>query len=262
MRRMEVANLKLYDIDADRGAVMIRQGKGKKDRYIPISGRAVAWIHKYVCEARPELLGSVGDGTVFLTNLGEPFHRAHLTTLVRVYLAKSKIGKMGGCHLWRHTVATLMLENGADIRVIQELLGHAKISTTELYTRVSINLLKQVYLATHPGAQGKPASVPTQACNTEAEADLFATLAAEDDEEEKRYDRSGGDFPYYRSRTRPRYPRRAGQGPGGCRGNRRAGSSPGGCHQNAARSRPEDQRVHRTGKSTGREAWLRASARS
>lgn len=57
-----------------------------------------------------------------------------------VHLAKSNIGKMGGCHLWRHTLATLMLENGADIRVIQELLGHAKISTTELYTRVSINL--------------------------------------------------------------------------------------------------------------------------
>ncbi len=59
---------------------------------------------------------------------------------------------MGGCHLFRHTVATLMLENGADIRVIQEMLGHAKLSTTELYTRVSINLLKQVYAATHPAA--------------------------------------------------------------------------------------------------------------
>jgi integrase/recombinase XerD len=104
---------------------------------------------------------------------------------VRHYLAKSKIGKMGGCHLFRHTVATLMLENGADIRVIQEMLGHAKLTTTELYTRVSINLLKQVYLATHPAAQGKPASVPAAERNAEAEAELFATLAAEDDEEEE-----------------------------------------------------------------------------
>ena len=62
---------------------------------------------------------------------------------------------MGGCHLFRHTVATLMLENGADIRVIQEMLGHAKLTTTELYTRVSINLLKQVYSATHPAAHLK-----------------------------------------------------------------------------------------------------------
>jgi integrase/recombinase XerD len=82
-------------------------------------------------------------------------------------------------------VATLMLENGADIRVIQEMLGHAKIATTELYTRVSINLLKQVYLATHPGAHGKPAGVPTKERNAEAEAELFATLAAEDDEAEE-----------------------------------------------------------------------------
>jgi integrase/recombinase XerD len=184
MRRMEVVNLKLYDIDTDRGAVMIRQGKGKKDRYIPISERAVTWIDKYIREARPELLGSVEDGTVFLTNLSGPFQRVQLTSLVRHHVAKSKIGKMGGCHLWRHTVATLMLENGADIRVIQEMLGHAKLTTTELYTRVSINLLKQVYLATHPGAQGKPAGVPVTERNAEAEAELLATLAAEAEEED------------------------------------------------------------------------------
>jgi integrase/recombinase XerD len=154
MRRMELANLKLYDLDADRGTVMIRQGKGKKDRHIPIGERALAWIAKYVGDARPSLALGADDGTVFLTDLGEPFHRTQLTTLVRGYLRKSKLGKMGGCHLFRHTMATLMLENGADIRVIQEMLGHSKLTTTELYTRVSINLLKQVYRATHPA--GKP----------------------------------------------------------------------------------------------------------
>jgi len=86
---------------------------------------------------------------------------------------------MGGCHLWRHTVATLMLENGADIRVIKEMLGHAKLSTTELYTRVSINLLKQVYFATHPGAHLKPPPGVTTERNAEAEAELFAALNAE-----------------------------------------------------------------------------------
>jgi integrase/recombinase XerD len=113
------------------------------------------------------------DGTVFLEH-GIAFDRLRLTTLVRGYIGKAKIGKTGGCHLFRHTVATLMLENGADIRVIQELLGHAKLSTTELYTRVSINLLKQVYLATHPGASEK--------CAAEA-AELLAALEHEDDEE-------------------------------------------------------------------------------
>ena len=78
-----------------------------------------------------------------------------------------------------------MLENGADIRVIQEMLGHAKLTTTELYTRVSINLLKQVYLATHPAASMKPhTSTPPTERNAEAEAELLATLDAEAEEED------------------------------------------------------------------------------
>lgn len=91
---MEVAILKLYDLDQQRGTVMIRQGKGKKDRHIPIGELAVAWINKYVHEARPKLLTTVENGTVFLTDLGQPFHRKQLTSLVRHYLHKSKIGKM------------------------------------------------------------------------------------------------------------------------------------------------------------------------
>jgi integrase/recombinase XerD len=169
MRRSELMGLGLFDLDRERGTVMIRQGKGKKDRHIPIGGRALLWIAKYLREARPELLTGSDDGTVFLTDLGEPFHRVQLTKLVRGYLAKSKVGKTGGCHLFRHTMATLMLENGADIRVIQEMLGHAKLTTTELYTRVSINLLKQVYAATHPAAK----------------AGLLAELAVESEEEEE-----------------------------------------------------------------------------
>ena len=183
---MELANLKLYDIDAERGTVMIRQGKGKKDRLHPDRrAGAVPGSTNTSAEARPELLPAASDdGTVFLTQLGEPFDRAQLTTLVRGYLAKSKIGKMGGCHLFRHTMATLMLENGADIRVIQEMLGHAKLTTTELYTRVSINLLKQVYSATHPAAHLKRPDAPAKE-RSEAEAELLATLEAEAEEDEE-----------------------------------------------------------------------------
>ena len=109
--------------------------------------------------------------------MGERFDRIYLTTLVRGYIRKAKIGKTGGCHLFRHTMATLMLENGADIRVIQEMPGHARLSTTELYTRVSINLLRQVYLATHPGASLKRA-------DGAAKAELPAELEAEAGEED------------------------------------------------------------------------------
>lgn len=116
---------------------------------------------------------------MFLTHLGEPFDRVQLTKLVHTYLAKSNIGKVGGCHLFLTTVATLMLENGADIWVIQEMLGHARLSTTELYTRVSINLLKQVYAVTHPGPHLKRPDAPARERNPEAEAELFATLVAE-----------------------------------------------------------------------------------
>ena len=107
----------------------------------------------------------------------------YLTGLVRSYIRKAKIGKKGGCHLFRHTVATLMLENGADIRVIQEMLGHAKLTTTELYTRVSINLLKQVYAATHPAAHLGPHNGPVTARDAQAEAELFDALAEEGEDE-------------------------------------------------------------------------------
>ena len=183
MRRMEVARLKLHDLDADRGTVMVRMGKGKKDRHIPIGERAQAWITKYVEQARPGLATGSDDGTVFLTDLGNPFERSYLTQLVRRYVDKSQIGKRGGCHLFRHTVATLMLENGADVRVIQELLGHAKITTTEMYTRVSINLLKQVYATTHPSAKLKRAKAAESASQAEEHAGLMETLAAEAEEE-------------------------------------------------------------------------------
>ena len=76
-----------------------------------------------------------------------------LTAVVRKYIEAADIGKHGACHLFRHTAATLMLENGADIRYVQELLGHAKLTTTQVYTHVSIRKLKQVHTETHPAAK-------------------------------------------------------------------------------------------------------------
>jgi integrase/recombinase XerD len=151
MRRMELIGLHLHDIDTERGTVMIRQGKGKKDRMIPIGERALEWVAKYRDDVRLELATGEDDGSLFLTNLGEAFTPNRLTQLVRDHVNAAKTGKTGSCHLFRHTMATLMLENGADIRFIQAMLGHANLETTQIYTQVSIRKLKDIHTATHPG---------------------------------------------------------------------------------------------------------------
>jgi integrase/recombinase XerD len=150
MRRMELIGLKLYDLDQERGTVFVRQGKGKKDRMIPMGERAFAWVRRYLEEARPSLALTPDDGIVFLTNVGLVFEPNRLTQLVRDYVDAAEIGKTGSCHLFRHTCATLMLEGGADIRFIQQLLGHEKLETTQIYAQVSIRMLKEVHTRTHP----------------------------------------------------------------------------------------------------------------
>jgi integrase/recombinase XerD len=151
IRRSELINLRVFDLDADRGTLMVRQGKGGKDRMIPIGERAVAWIERYLVEVRPTLIsGDAAGDFVFLNNNGQPFTANALTLLVREYITKADVGKQGSCHLFRHTMATLMLENGADIRYIQAMLGHVKLETTAIYTQVSIRKLKEIHTATHP----------------------------------------------------------------------------------------------------------------
>lgn len=150
MRRAELAALHIADVDVERGTVTIRQGKGHKDRVVPIGARALAWIGRYLAEVRPALAVLPDDGTLFLTRQGLSLTLCLLTKLVKGYVEAAQLGKRGACHLLRHTCATLMLEGGADIRYIQHLLGHANLETTEIYTRVSIQALKAVHTATHP----------------------------------------------------------------------------------------------------------------
>ena len=104
----------------------------------------------------PQPPAVVDDGDLFLTNMGEVFTVGRLTQVVRDYLNKLGIGKQGSCHLFWHTMATLMLENGADIRFIQSMLGHAKLDTTQIYAQVSIRKLKAIHTATHPARLAHP----------------------------------------------------------------------------------------------------------
>jgi integrase/recombinase XerD len=155
IRRMELCNLKNLDLNLEDGFVMIREGKNNKDRVVPIGERAVAWLDKYLWDSRPLLVTDPDYGMVFLTKDGTPLKPKHLTWITNKYVKLAGLGKTGSCHLFRHTMATLMLDGGADIRYIQEMLGHARLETTQVYTSVSKKKLKEVHKRTHPGANLK-----------------------------------------------------------------------------------------------------------
>jgi integrase/recombinase XerD len=179
IRRMELVNLKLYDVDTRNGSLMVREGKGKKDRMVPLGQRACTWIGKYTDEVRPGLVMEPDDGTLFLHEYGEPLHKNRLSDLVKKYIEQAGIDKPGACHIFRHTMATLMLDNGADIRHIQAMLGHSQLSTTEIYTQVSIRKLKEIHALTHPADRLRQ----QRAEETGEAGDLLSALAAEADEE-------------------------------------------------------------------------------
>lgn len=181
IRRLELIQLKVIDVDSERGTLLVRMGKGKKDRMIPIGERAVRWIEKYLNETRPELTTGSDEGILFLNKLGLALGKNRLTSLVRSYVEAAKIGKKGSCHLFRHSMATLMLENGADIRFIQAMLGHAELSTTEIYTQVSIKKLKEVHTLTHPAKAGRTKTKAIMDTPAPTEEELFTALAAEED---------------------------------------------------------------------------------
>ena len=149
LRRMELPHLALYDVDLNRRLVFVREGKGRRDRVIPIGKRAAAWVEKYLREARPELI--VGKSEyLFLSDYGEAILPEYLAHKVKRYMEFAGVTKPGATHLFRHACATHMLEGGADIRYIQAMLGHANLQTTEIYTHVSIDKLREIHDATHP----------------------------------------------------------------------------------------------------------------
>lgn len=155
LRRQELAGLSLLDLDLDLGVVFVRFGKGGKSRYVPVGRRAAHWVRRYLQEARPFLGPSEAAETVFLGDSGEPYVRHRLSDLVRRRMTKAGLTQRGACHLLRHAMATHMLHNGADIRYLQAILGHADLGTTARYTQVSIRDLQRVHARTHPSERGR-----------------------------------------------------------------------------------------------------------
>jgi integrase/recombinase XerD len=153
LRRFELCGLELSDYHPDRRTLHIRLGKGKKDRFVPVGEHAIYWLDQYLTHARPQLCLDSRTSALFLTGYSGPFNPDVLSRLVSKLVKQAGLGAKGSCHLLRHTCATHMLEGGADIRYIQQLLGHSNLDTTAIYTQVSILQLQEVHRRCHPASK-------------------------------------------------------------------------------------------------------------
>ncbi|GEL38975.1 integrase [Lacticaseibacillus paracasei subsp. tolerans DSM 20258] len=149
LRVSEVVDLRLDQLHLAMNLLQVT-GKGDKERLVPISPQATQWVDRYLQEARPKLLKRVQPKNVFVNFHGGPMTRQGIWKNLKAYIASIVIEKDVTPHTLRHSFATRLLENGADLRVVQELLGHSDISTTQIYTHLSNQHLVAVYHKTHP----------------------------------------------------------------------------------------------------------------
>ncbi len=149
MRISELSTCKLSDFNPSAGLVLCR-GKGSKERLIPIGKQAIYWTNRYLRESRPKLLRKKMSEFLFITRLGRKFSRQGLWKMIHRYVKMLRLPKKITPHTLRHSVATHLLSGGADIRIIQAILGHANISTTQFYTQVDKNRLKSIHHRYHP----------------------------------------------------------------------------------------------------------------
>ncbi len=148
MRVSEVAGLRVTDLNADVGFVRCL-GKGKKERIVPLGTKAVAAVVRYLEKIRPRL-AKAGVQELFLNRSGRRISRVSLWKLIKEYARKARIKKPIRPHILRHSFATHLLERGADLRSVQEMLGHANISTTQIYTHVNKDRLRSIHKMYHP----------------------------------------------------------------------------------------------------------------
>jgi len=149
LRLAELRHLRLEQLHLDAGFINVI-GKGNKERVVPLGRKAVAAMQRYLEAGRPKLVNSRSPANVFLTRRGTPFAPVTLWLRVKQRVRRAGIARNITPHMLRHSFATHLLEHGADLRVIQELLGHASISTTEVYTHVAGHRLREVHRKFHP----------------------------------------------------------------------------------------------------------------
>ena len=151
LRLSELKNLRLEQLHLDAGFVNVI-GKGNKERVVPVGRTAVAALNRFIEAGRPKLVTPKSPANVFLTQRGTPFAAVTLWLHIKNRVRRAGVERNMTPHMLRHSFATHLLEHGADLRVIQELLGHANISTTEIYTHVTGNRLREIHRKFHPRA--------------------------------------------------------------------------------------------------------------
>ena len=151
LRVSELVGLKYTDCLLSEKAILV-SGKGRKERVVPFGDEAVFWIEKYLSSSRPKLLKNKSSDFFFVGKGGGRLSRQFIWKLVRKLGAQIGLENYCTPHTFRHTFATHLLNNGADLRAIQLLLGHADISTTQIYTKIALDNLKQIYAKHHPRA--------------------------------------------------------------------------------------------------------------
>lgn len=150
LRVSEVISLQVSDVNLDEGFVFIRESKGNKDRYVPFYPSLSIRIKEYKTQSRSKLLGKETHDYLFVNQKGKQLTSRGVQYRLDIAGAKSGLKMKLHPHMLRHSFATHLLDNGADLRVVQELLGHASLSTTQIYTHVSQEKLKKVYEEAHP----------------------------------------------------------------------------------------------------------------
>ncbi|MGH2711594.1 MAG: site-specific tyrosine recombinase XerD [Actinomycetota bacterium] len=154
LRISELVGLDVDDVDLDEGSVRAL-GKGSKERVVPLGRYATRAVEAYLVRGRPTLASSRSGGALFLNQRGGRLTRQGATNIIKAQAKRAGIRKRVTPHMLRHSFATHLLEGGADVRVVQELLGHASVATTQIYTLVTKDRLREVYFDAHPRARRK-----------------------------------------------------------------------------------------------------------
>lgn len=160
LRRNDITTLTLKSINEQAKLIFVAQSKGRQDRIVPIAAEAIKLVTYYRDVIRPKLMNFSSGDYLFLNNRGMQYTGGQITELISKYKRRAGVSKPGASNLYRHTTATTLLDNGADLLTVQKVLGHASVSTTQIYTHVAVRKMSDDYQKFHPAVQNPDLYIP------------------------------------------------------------------------------------------------------